>query len=158
MSRTSETRHIKWHETFKCKCRLDASVCNNKQYWNKDKCKFECNELIDKGIWDEEFLWNHSICDCECNKSFDVGEYLDYENSHCKRKLVGQLVEECSENVDGNEMIYDGTLNDYRRVCNSCTKYIVLFIIAYLTIIGISSACFLFYWFLKKINFETTIY
>ena len=73
-----------------------------------------------------------------------MGEYLDYENSHCKRKLVGQLVEECSENFDGNEMIYDGTLNDYRRVSNSCTKYIVLFIIAYLTIIGISSACFLF--------------
>ena len=24
-------RHIKWHETFKCKCRLDVSVCNNKQ-------------------------------------------------------------------------------------------------------------------------------
>ena len=31
ISRTNETRHIKWHETRKCKCRLDASVCNNKQ-------------------------------------------------------------------------------------------------------------------------------
>ena len=31
MSRTNETRHIKWHETCKCKCRLDASLCNNKQ-------------------------------------------------------------------------------------------------------------------------------
>ena len=31
MSRTNETRHIKWDETRKCKCRLDASVCNNKQ-------------------------------------------------------------------------------------------------------------------------------
>ena len=30
MSRTNETRHIKWHEICKCKCRLDASVCNNK--------------------------------------------------------------------------------------------------------------------------------
>ena len=28
--RTNETRHIKWHETCKCKCRLDVSVCNNK--------------------------------------------------------------------------------------------------------------------------------
>ena len=28
MSRTNETRHIKWHETCKCKCRLDASVYN----------------------------------------------------------------------------------------------------------------------------------
>ena len=38
MSRTKETRHIKWHGTCKCKCRLDASVCNNKQCWNNDKC------------------------------------------------------------------------------------------------------------------------
>ena len=34
MSKTNETRHIKWHETCKCKCWLDASVCkvdaNNK--------------------------------------------------------------------------------------------------------------------------------
>ena len=37
MSRTNETRHIKWHETYKCKCRLDASVCNNKQRWNNAK-------------------------------------------------------------------------------------------------------------------------
>ena len=29
MSRINETRHIEWHETFKSKCRLDASVCNN---------------------------------------------------------------------------------------------------------------------------------
>ena len=31
MSRTNETRHIEWHKTCKCKCILDASVCNNKQ-------------------------------------------------------------------------------------------------------------------------------
>ena len=31
MSRTNETRHIKWHENFKCQWRLNASVCNNKQ-------------------------------------------------------------------------------------------------------------------------------
>ena len=42
ISRTNETRHIKWHETCKCKCRLDASVCNNKQRWNDDKCRCEC--------------------------------------------------------------------------------------------------------------------
>ena len=30
ISRTNETRHTKWHETCKCKCRLDASACNNK--------------------------------------------------------------------------------------------------------------------------------
>ena len=35
---------------MKCKCRLDASVCNDKQRWNKDKCRYKCKckELIDK--------------------------------------------------------------------------------------------------------------
>ena len=37
MSRTNETRHIKWYETCKFICRLDAIVCNNKQRWNNDK-------------------------------------------------------------------------------------------------------------------------
>ena len=31
MSWINETKHIKWHETCKCQCRLDAIVCNNKQ-------------------------------------------------------------------------------------------------------------------------------
>ena len=31
MSRNNETKYIKWHKTCKCICRLDASVCNNKQ-------------------------------------------------------------------------------------------------------------------------------
>ena len=49
MSRTDETRDVKWHETCKCKIRLDAIVCNNKQRWNKDKCRYEFKEFIDKG-------------------------------------------------------------------------------------------------------------
>ena len=53
MSRTNETRFIKWHEKCKCECRLDAIVCNNKQRWNKNKFIYECKELIDKGIFDK---------------------------------------------------------------------------------------------------------
>ena len=56
MSRTKETRHIKWHETCKCKGRLNASVCNSKKGWNKDKCRCECKELMDKGICDKGFI------------------------------------------------------------------------------------------------------
>ena len=37
ISRSNETRHIKWHKTCKCRCRLDASACNNKQRLNEDK-------------------------------------------------------------------------------------------------------------------------
>ena len=78
VSRTNDRRHIEWHETCKGKCRLDLSVCNNKQRWNKDKCRCECKELIDKGGCDKEFIWNPRFCECECDKSCDVGAYLDY--------------------------------------------------------------------------------
>ena len=148
MSRTNETRYIKWQETCKCKCRLDESVCNNKQRWNKDKCRCECKESIDKEICDKGFIWNSSNCDCGCNKSCDIGEYLDYNNCKCRNKLVDILVEECSENIDGNEIVY----NDYEKVCKSCTIYIVLCFIAFLIIIGFISAFFYFYWYLKKDN------
>ena len=56
ISRTNEKRHIKWHETCKCKCRLDASVCNNIQRCNSDKCRCECRELIDKWNYAKGFI------------------------------------------------------------------------------------------------------
>ena len=52
MSRTDETRHIKQHETCKCKCKLDASICNNKKRWNDDQYRCEFKELIDKSVCD----------------------------------------------------------------------------------------------------------
>ena len=42
------------------------------------------------------------------------------------------------------------TLNDYENVCGSCTIYIVLFVIAFLIIIGISSAFIYFHSYLKN--------
>ena len=35
----------------------------------------------------------------------------------CRKKLVDKLVEKCSKNNDGNEIIH----NDSGDVCNSCT-------------------------------------
>ena len=30
----NETRSVLWHESCKCVCKLNSSVCNNKQIWN----------------------------------------------------------------------------------------------------------------------------
>ena len=81
MSRTNEPRYTEWLETCKYKCRLDTSVCSNKQRWNDDKCRWECKELIDKGVCDKESIWNPSNCECKWDKSCDIGEYLDNENA-----------------------------------------------------------------------------
>ena len=103
MSRTNEIRQIKWHKTCKCRCRLDANVCNNKQRWDEDKCRCEFKELIDKGICDKGLTWNPSNCEWGCDKSCDVGEYLDYKNCKRRKKIIDKLFEECNENINENE-------------------------------------------------------
>ena len=56
--------------------------------------------MINKGVCDKGFIWNPSNCESECDKSCDVGEYLDYKNCKCRKKLVDKLVEECTETVE----------------------------------------------------------
>ena len=95
LTRPNETRHIKWHNKCnkcKCICRLDKTTCNNKQKWNKDKCRCECNKLIDKGVCNKGYTWNPSNCECKCGK--DVGEYLDYSDCMCRKKLADKLIDE----------------------------------------------------------------
>ena len=151
MSRTNETRHTEQHETCKCKCRLDASVCNNKQRWNDDKCRCECKELIDKGVWDKRSIWNPSNRECECDKSCHFGECLDYENCECGKKLVDKLVSECTENVEEVKLTKINSAEDENKhKCNSCTLYIVLFSIIFIINIGIGSYFLYFDWYLKK--------
>ena len=63
ISLPNETIHIKWHEKCKCICRLNEIICNNKQRWNEDNCRFECKDLIDKGVCNKRFIWNRSNCE-----------------------------------------------------------------------------------------------
>ena len=46
--------------------------------------------MIDKGVCNKGFIWNPSNCKCECDKSCD-GEYLDYENCKCRKKLIDEV-------------------------------------------------------------------
>ena len=82
--------------------------------------------------------------------------------------MIDKLVEECSENIDGNKMIYNETLdiislnaiplNVYKKVCGYCALYIVLFDVFFITSICISSAFIYFYWYFKKDNIQRIIY
>ena len=36
LMRLNETRNVLWHESCKCVCKLNSSVCNNKQIWKDD--------------------------------------------------------------------------------------------------------------------------
>ena len=96
---------------------------------------------------------------------------MDYKNCKCKNKLVDKLVEEYIENIDGNKMLHIETLDviplsDYKKVCNSCTIYIVLFAVFFITSICNSSVFVYFHCYFKKDNVsvkfnpgtQTTIY
>ena len=112
---------------------------------------------------DSRFIWNPSNCECECDKSCDVGEYLHCKNCKCRNKLVDKLVEECIENIDGNKMLHNEILdviplNDYKKVCNSCTIYIVLFAVFFITSILLVVFLFIyFHWYLKKVMFVSSL-
>ena len=105
-------------------------------------------------------------------KSWSIREHLSCRSCKCRNKIVDKLVEECSENIDGNEMLYNETFNTIplkaisldAKACNSCTMNIVLLVIFFIITIYISSVSIYFPWHLKNIVFvfnpstQTTIY
>ena len=121
-------------------------------------------------MYDKGFIWNPSNGECECDKSCYIGEYLDYKNCKCRKRIIDKLVQECSENIYENETLdviplnavplnaiplNAIPLNVYKRVCNSCMVYIVLFVVFLIT--SICSCCIFiyFYWYLKKDDIGT---
>ena len=107
--------------------------------------------MIGKDACDKGFIWNPSNCDCECNKSCDTGEYLDYENCKCRKKLVDKPVEECTENVEEVKMAkYTLAENENRHKCSLYTPYIMSLSIIFTINIGIGTY-FIYY---KYMNFD----
>ena len=93
----NETRNVLWHESCKCVCKLNSSVCNNKQIWNGDTCRCDRNEDF-AGIisCDKGCMWNPSTCECHCDTWCKPGQQLDHKNCVCKNKLVGRVIKECT--------------------------------------------------------------
>ena len=158
VSGINETRCIECHETCKCKCRFNSSVCNNKQRWNDDKWRCELKELIDKGIWDKAFIWNPSNCECKCYKSCDFSEYLNYKNCKCKKRIADKLAEECTENIEETKLVeITSSKNENKHKSSSCRLHIVLFWIFFTINVGIGSYFLYFHWYLKKMLFVLTL-
>ena len=156
LARINETRQIVWHETCKCVCRLTSAICNSIQVWNEDKCRCECKEdLINKLVCDRGYTWNPSSCSCKCDKYCDVGQYLDYKNCVCRKRMLSDLVEQCVSIVDESIMYESGSeLADCPRM-----PYIVLFVV-FLLASGIISGIFVYYYRnrVKKEDYATVNY
>ena len=48
LMRLNETRNVLWYESCKCVCKLNSSVCNNKQIWNSEYQKSMYKEILKK--------------------------------------------------------------------------------------------------------------
>ena len=92
--------------------------------------------MIGKGVCDKRFIWNSSDCEFECDKSCDVREYLAYENCNCRKKLVYELVEECTENIDEVKIAETALFERRNEYKSSCTIYVVLIAIVFTISIG----------------------
>ena len=110
----NETRSVLWHESCKCVCKLNSSVCNNKQIWNSDACRCDRNEDFASIInCTKGYTWNPSTCECQCDTWCKQSQYLDHKNCISKNKLIGRVTEECTSIINETMInIKDNTSND----------------------------------------------
>ena len=75
-----------------------------------------------------------------------MGEYLDYENCKCKKKLVDKLVGECTETAEEVKLAKITLAeNESSYECSSCTVYTVLFWIFFTINVGRIGDYFLYF-------------
>ena len=123
LMKLNETRNVLWHESCKCVCKLNSSVCNNKQIWNDDTCRCDCNEDFAGMInFAKGYTWNPSTCECQCDTWCKPGQYLDHKNCVCKNKLIGRVIEGYTSVI--NEFM----INNKDNITNNNT-YLILFIV-----------------------------
>ena len=124
LMRLNQTRNVLWHESRNCVCKLNSSVCNNKQIWNSSTCRCDCNEDF-AGIinCNKGYMWNPSTCECQCDKWCKSSQYLDHKNCICKNKLIGRVIEECTS------VINETMINNNKDNITNYNTYLILFIV-----------------------------
>ena len=115
LMRVNETRNVLWHESCKCVCKLNSSVCNNKQIWNDNTCRCHCNVDFAGTInCTKGYMWNPSTCESQCDTWCKPGQYLDHKYCVCNNKLVGRLIEECTSII--NETMMNNNDNNFYKI------------------------------------------
>ena len=143
------TRGI-WHETCKWVYRLTSAICNDRQEWNENKCRCECKEdLVSKLVCDKGYMWNPHTCSSECDRYCETGQYLDYKNCACRKKIIDDLIEQCTSILDRD--MKNNTLSKKNDESFSNT-YLILFIV-FLMLFILFLVGFIYYW--RKNNIVT---
>ena len=61
----NKTKSVKFHESYKCDCLLNSTVCNDKQKWNNNKCRCECLRIEN---CEDDYFWDVINCKCRNGK------------------------------------------------------------------------------------------
>ena len=87
MNLENTTKQVEFRESCKCVCKINSSVCSEKQGFNKNKCRCEC--LINKKC-QYDFVCNYSNCECEYRKSAKliVEEECEEINEFTQNKTI----------------------------------------------------------------------
>ena len=146
LMRLNETGNVLWHESCKRVCKLNSSVCNNKQIWNSGTCRCDCNEDF-AGIINctKGYTWNSSTCECQCDIWCKPGEYLDHKNCICKNKLIGRVIKECTSIINETMMNNKDNIDNDNTIWN---VFIGLFSVVIL--IGIICLCVIIFKYIKS--------
>ena len=92
-------------------------------------------------------MWNPNTCECQCDKWCKTGQYLDHKNCVCKNKLIGRLIEECTNVMINNNK--DNIINNNNN--NNNNTYLILFIII---LIGFIVFLIGFIYYCRRSNFN----
>ena len=89
MNLKNTTKQVEFHESCESVCKINSSVCSEKQKFNKDKCKYEC--FVNKKC-QNDFFWNYSNCECEYRKSgkLIVEEKCEEINDFTQNKTISE--------------------------------------------------------------------
>ena len=111
-------------------CKLNSSICSNKQIWSGDTCRCDCNEDF-AGIINctKGYMWNPSTCECRCDTWCKPGQYLDHKNCICKNKLICRMIEECTSIINGT--MRNNNNYDYNTIIYVSIGFFLLAIICF---------------------------
>ena len=141
----NETRNTLWHESCKCVCKLNSSICNNKQIWNNDTCRCDCNEDFAGAVdCDKGYTWIQVLANVNVTFAVNQEQYLDHKNCICKNKLIGRLIEECTS-VINETMINNKDSGNNNTLCN---VFIGLFSV--LLLVGVICICVIIFKYIKS--------
>ena len=142
ISQNNVLKNIPFHKKCKSDCSLDEKVCNNKQKWNKTKCRWECLEIKE---CNDNSSWYVVNCRCDFKKA-------------AASKLI--TTEECDVEIDG--IVQNKTTTLIKRIQN-CKPFVassILFVSVSIILTGImiyfclqsSVLPYLNYFLRKKLN------